>query len=104
MLGLGGSLAAGGSVLDSKALIASYDFSGLGSSMNAGGNYTGSELPAGWVVTYDGSTILCYGSTVTDVDAQYQGDAHTRGWLVGFDTTASSSTCLLYTSPSPRDS
>lgn len=92
MLGLGSGLTQSG-LLGSRALIASYDFSGLGGNMNVG-QYRDSEYPTDWQVTYDGSQFTVYGSTATDVDARYQSlsDEHTRGWIIGFDTTGSSNT------------
>jgi len=85
MLGLGSGLTQGG-LLSSRALIASYDFSGLGAFMNLG-SYTGSELPTNWQATTSGSNFVVYGTTSTDVAA-----GSNRGWMTGFDTTGSNNT------------
>ena len=92
MLGLGSSLISSGAVSGpSRVLIASYDFSGLGGDMDAPGNYTASELPTNWATSTDSTAFTMYGSTTTNVNETIQSGSPTRGWLVGFDTTASTS-------------
>tara|TARA_Y100000401_G_scaffold99289_1_gene87469 strand:- start:79 stop:951 length:873 start_codon:yes stop_codon:yes gene_type:complete len=92
MLGLGSSLMSSGAVSDPRALIASYDFSLLGGDMDAPGNYTGSELPTDWATSTDSQNFLMYGSTTTNVNETLQSGSPTRGWVVGYDTTASTAT------------
>jgi len=94
MLGLGSSLISSGAVSEpSRVLIASYDFSGLGGDMDAPGNYDDSELPANWATSTNSTAFTMYGSTATNVNETIAGNGNpTKGWLVGFDTTASTST------------
>ena len=92
MLGLGSSLISSGAASEPpRVLIASYNFSGLGGDMDAPGNYTASELPTNWATSTDSTAFTMYGSTTTNVNETIQSGSPTRGWLVGFDTTASTS-------------
>ena len=86
MLGLGSSLIGGSGVSEPRVVIASYDFSGLGSNMNFS-SYSNDDRPAGWVATNTGTQWTVYGSINTNTAA-----GANRGWRVGFDTTGSGQT------------
>jgi hypothetical protein len=60
--------------------------------MDAPGNYTSSELPTNWATSTNGTAFTMYGSTTTNVNETLSGGNPTRGWLVGYDTTASTNT------------